>query len=488
MATLNPRLGPAASLRLKLLGAFGSALLVLVVVWIGLGALDRTEAAQLWIDHAVQVRNHTQSVAQKLLDARLARATYLISGDKSLLDDVRDLRNVSDLEVMALYSLTVDNELQQQRLRSLAPYIEHEVASMEASLAYADASDRDGLVRLVLERDDRKNFQVLDATLELIAAEENRLIATRSAYAEDRKVTARVLLIASGGLAFLLAIFVINRVRTGVIELEQANAIIAEQAATLAERGAQLERLVKELDQFAYVASHDLRAPLRAIATLAHWIEEDAGDKLDDDGKEHLRLMVSRVARMEALVEGVLAYARAGRSPEATVDIAVGELVREVIDLLQPPEDVTVVVETPMPTLHGARVPLQQILMNLVSNAIKHGKRPGHVRIGARREQDHWVFYVADNGPGIDRQYHERIFTLFQTLEARDRVESTGIGLAVVKKLVEQHGGRIWVESEVGAGATFSFTYGARVGAEGRAAARLAEAGPVGQTGPAAAK
>jgi signal transduction histidine kinase len=452
------RLGQG-TIRIKLLAAFASTLLILVVVWIGVAAITRTEAAHYWADHAVMVRAHAHAILKRLLEARLARSTYVISGDPNLLRAARNLRTVTTSEMSALSTLSADNPEQLTRLMAMAPFLELEVAGMEESLRYADEDDLDALTSIVLQNLDRTNFARLDEALDAVAAEEDKHIVTRTSIARQRTDTARILLIVGGSAAFLLMIFVINQIRVGVRDRESAHATIAEQARALALRGQQLERSLKELDEFAYVASHDLKAPLRAIASLASWIQEDSGDKLDDEGREHLQLMVSRVARMEALVEGVLAYARAGRSPHATETVDVGELVAEVIDLLEPPADVTISIEGVMPKVEVVRVPFQQVWMNLVSNAIKHGGQPGRIRIGVADNGAEPRYYVADAGPGIEPQYHERIFGLFQTLASRDRVESTGIGLAVVKKLVENQGGKVWVESAAGDGTTFHFTY-----------------------------
>lgn len=447
------------SIRHKLFAAFASTLLILVVVWVGVEAIGRTEAARYWADRAVLVRSHAHAILNRLLEARLARATYVISGDPALLAEARNLRTVTDSQIHALGTLTGDNPQQQVRLVALAPYLEHEVAGMEESLEHAEQEDLDSLTSLVLKHRDRSNFALLEEALEEIAAEEDNHIEVRTEIARERTDTARTLLIVGGGLAFLLMIYVISRIGSGIQVLERASATIAEQANELATRGQQLERSLKELDEFAYVASHDLRAPLRAIASLASWIEEDNAERLDDEGREHLRLLVSRVARMEALVQGVLDYARAGRSKETAEDIDAGALVGEVIDLLEVPEGTEILVETALPTVRAARIPFQQIWMNLLSNAIKYGAQPGTVRVGANAGDDGPVFYVADDGPGIDPQYHDRIFQLFQTLRPRDEVEATGIGLSVVKKLVESQGGRVWLESAPGEGTTFRFTY-----------------------------
>jgi signal transduction histidine kinase len=213
------------------------------------------------------------------------------------------------------------------------------------------------------------------------------------------------------------------------------------------------------LDQFAYVASHDLKAPLRGIASLAQWIEEGLGDRVTGESREHMALLKGRVRRMEALIEGILSYSRAGRRRDRAEDIDVVALVRECIELLAPPDSPTIDVAPNLPAVRGERVALQQVLMNLIGNALKYAGDAAHVRVDWSDEGDFVRFAVSDNGPGIAPQFHDRIWQIFQTLAPRDRVESTGIGLSVVKKLVETRGGRVDLQSEVGRGSTFFFTW-----------------------------
>ena len=235
----------------------------------------------------------------------------------------------------------------------------------------------------------------------------------------------------------------------------------AEHAHHEAEQArAVLERSNQELDQFAYVASHDLKAPLRGIAHLSQWIEDDLREVMTNETREHLRLLRGRVGHMESLINGILDYSRAGRLRSQPEPVDVGRLLAECVELLAPPSEATLEVAPGMPTLDTERVPLQQVFLNLLSNALKHADRPEvHVRVTAREVGDFWEFSVADDGPGIAAEYHARIWGLFQTLRTRGELESTGIGLSVVKKSVESRGGRAWLESTPGQGATFRFTW-----------------------------
>ncbi|MCZ6676221.1 MAG: ATP-binding protein [Candidatus Poribacteria bacterium] len=215
----------------------------------------------------------------------------------------------------------------------------------------------------------------------------------------------------------------------------------------------------KDLNDFAYIASHDLKAPLRAISSLADWLKTDYGDKLDDPGKEILDMLGGRINRMYNLIDGILQYSRAGRVREEAVKINLNELVVRVLDTVAPPENFEVTIPDELPTIWGEPTCVEQIFQNLVENAIKYMDKPdGRIEIGCVRANGCWRFRVADNGPGIEERHFERIFQMFQTLAPRDEIESTGVGLAVVKKSVEMCGGKTWVESEVSQGSTFFFT------------------------------
>ncbi len=221
-----------------------------------------------------------------------------------------------------------------------------------------------------------------------------------------------------------------------------------------------LRKRNQELDHFAYVTSHDLKAPLRAIANLATWLGEDLEGQIPEENQQQLQLMQSRVKRMDGLIQGLLEYSRVGRKNTPLKIVNVNDLIKEAIDSVAPSPEFEIVIANPMPTFKTEALLLRQVFANLIDNAIKyHPHNSGKVTISVTETEKFYQFAVADNGMGIDPQYHERIFTIFQTLQARDTIESTGIGLSIVKKIIEGQGGKIWVESQLGDGAIFYFTW-----------------------------
>jgi PAS domain S-box-containing protein len=220
-----------------------------------------------------------------------------------------------------------------------------------------------------------------------------------------------------------------------------------------------VDKINRELNDFASIVSHDLKAPLRGIKTLANWILADCADKLGDQANEQINLLLDRVERMYNLIEGALQYSRLGLTKGNQVQVNLNTFVPEIINMVVPPENIKVTIENELPVIECDETQIMQVFQNLLSNAIKYmDKSQGWIKVGCVGEEDFWKFSVADNGPGIEKKHFEKIFKIFQALPTSPMFEGTGVGLTIAKKIVELYNGKIWVESKVGEGSTFFFT------------------------------
>lgn len=252
-------------------------------------------------------------------------------------------------------------------------------------------------------------------------------------------------------------------------QAEEALRILNEELdLRVSQRTAELEAANKELKEFAYIVSHDLKAPLRGINRLTQWLREDYPSILGAKGKEQLDLLGEQVKRMDNLIDGILRYSRAMHGSEHEELVDLNTLVSQVIEMLMPPAHITIRLENTLPVIRGDPVQITQVFQNLLSNAMKFLDKPtGKIAVASEDAGKSWIFRVEDNGPGIEPRHHERIFKIFQSGTPQTNRDSTGIGLAVVKKIVEFYGGRVWVESTIGQGSRFYFTWPKRIREEG---------------------
>ncbi len=243
-------------------------------------------------------------------------------------------------------------------------------------------------------------------------------------------------------------------------ELSKLSSSLDEMARVLAQNFTLLKRKNEELDQYAHIVSHDLKAPLRGISNVVSWIEEDHSAELPPKVHDYLQLIHGRLDRAENLINGLLSYARVGREGFETEETDVHALVRQIVDEESFPATMSIEVSPSLPTFRTQRLPLSQVLTNLVNNAIKyHDKTDGVVKIYSKEGADHYEFFIEDNGPGIAAAHQTKIFRIFQTLQERDSFESTGIGLAIVQKILEARKDQVKVHSQQGQGSIFSFTW-----------------------------
>jgi signal transduction histidine kinase len=487
----------------KVLAALLSPLLVVVVAILAFLGIHNVRESQDWVGHTREVIDVLRQTELSLVDAETEQRAYLLTHATRYLDAYHATTQHSRELLEQLTGLVGDNPAQVVRAKELRAQVERKLAQLATTVDLFEHKGIDSVREYILSGYGAQQLELARAKVQEMGDAERSHLVERN-QRRDREIRFTEWIIAGGSLCAVLLAVLVNigirhdltiqrgnqrlleeqaaRLETQRNSLEQSEHALARQleaernlsdrlaAASaaaemaLAERNvasAALERSNRELNQFAYVASHDLKAPLRGIANLAQWVEEDLGEAMTDRSREHIRVLLSRVRRMESLIDGILAYARAGRGEGQREEIDVGQLVHEVRELLSPPTGLFAVDVPPdLPKVAAIRAPFQQVWMNLLGNAFKHARREGgEIRVRAMDRGPQWEFSVTDNGPGIAPQYHERVFGIFQTLAARDKVEGTGIGLATVKKLVESEGGRVWVESQAGQGATFRFTW-----------------------------
>jgi light-regulated signal transduction histidine kinase (bacteriophytochrome) len=241
----------------------------------------------------------------------------------------------------------------------------------------------------------------------------------------------------------------------------ERTAELDERAKELAERAKELARSNAELQQFAYVASHDLQEPLRMVASFTQLLAKRYKDKLDDDAREFINYAVDGATRMQALISDLLTYARVGTQGKDLAPTDCEALFKRVLESLRfvIGESGVVISHDPLPTVMADPQQLGQLFQNLLTNAIKfRGAEPPRVNVSVERNGSEWKISFRDNGIGISSEHAERVFVIFQRLHTKTEYPGTGIGLAICKKIVERHGGRIWIEPSIGGGSTFCIT------------------------------
>ncbi len=482
-----------AQARSKLAALVSIAFLVLAMAgtffWVEYereGALDAARRYR-------QLTTNTQALLTAVVDAETGQRGYLLTGDDRYLEPY-------DAAVTRVSSLlvAVENDLGDRAMREqLHSVVDAKLQELAEIVMLTQSGDTRAAIA-VMQTD--RGAVLMDRIRTILADIETRADAERRQAVERRELFTRSGQVGTIGallaLSLLLMVvwFAIRRdfetsaVQQELIQrqagelaaksqgLERALATVEEHNVALAHANrdlevaardkqramADLERRNEDLDQFAYVTSHDLKAPLRAIGNLATWIEEDMPPTTSAEVRENLTLLRQRVTRMETLIEGILTYSRAGRAPArpttGSIPTTIAAVAEDVRLLLGLDEDRLEViggdVASPVQQTEFA-----QVLANLVSNADKYGGAGGRISIDASERDGVLTIGVRDRGPGIDPRFHKRIFEIFQTLAPSDRADGAGIGLAIVKKLVSGAGGRVWVESELGGGATFRFTW-----------------------------
>ncbi|MBT9393351.1 CHASE3 domain-containing protein [Hymenobacter sp. NST-14] len=451
------------------------------------------------VEHTYQIIQSTSELRMHLRDIQGQARSYLLLNDSSYLPDFHTAIPKAHATLDTLQALTRDNIRQQRRLDTLRLATDDELAYLRSWRR--NTPTRQAVQQLIVG-DERMNS--LRALLNRIKAEENQLLQSRRRQQDFYENTTPAAIVFSAVLAALLVFWLFGKITRELRANEQLQTTLAQtnekvnqriqiidaladrvvqgdysvkitdrEQDSLGNLAASLNRMTqtldtsftaletrnRELDQFAYVASHDLKAPLRGVLTVVKWIEDELSHEISPQMGQYLTMMKGRLHRLEDLINGLLAYARAGRTERPLEPVPVQELVQEVAELVVPPT-FEVLIPQPLPVLLADRLSLQQVFTNLMGNAAKYHHRPdGRITITARDSGDGFEFRIQDDGPGIAPQFHQKIFLMFQTLRDRHTAESTGIGLSIVKRIVEEQQGTIRVESAEGQGSAFIFTW-----------------------------
>ncbi|MBF9143565.1 sensor histidine kinase [Hymenobacter properus] len=486
---------------------------IVVGLALAVGVLLLTAAASFWsirglkvqterVEHTYQVLQEAEAITAVLKDAQAGTRGYLLTGDTLYLRPYSMATDQLPESLARMHALTVDNPAQRARLDSLQALVEQEFRILRPLTEIRTSMSQSAMQTLLdTDRQTLKQVRMLYAR---IKRNELNLLAQRTELQDIFEKATPIVVLVSAVLAVLIVVWLVMKIVSELAdnrrlqgELASVNAEVSRRIAqirTLAEQVVQgdytvkitdsaednlgglaaslnrmtqtldesfsaLEKRNQELDQFAYVASHDLKAPLRGVTTIVKWIEDELSAEISPQLRTYLDQMKGRLSRLEDLINGLLAYARVGRTAQPPTPVDVAQLLGEVAELVVPP-DFTLRIGPDMPTFVTDRLGLQQVFTNLLSNAVKyHHRGAGHLEVTCRDIGRCYEFRVQDDGPGIAPEYHQKIFLLFQTLRDRHTAESTGIGLSIVQKIIDEHKGSIRVESAPGQGAGFIFTW-----------------------------
>lgn len=271
---------------------------------------------------------------------------------------------------------------------------------------------------------------------------------------EKRPIIKTVTTVKLGGRTHLLESFV------DIAELKKTKQALEKLNNDLEWTVCELRQSNKHLQNFIHVAAHDLKTPLRGIATLAQWLVTDYAEKFDEQGQQNVNLLITRVNHIDKLLDDMLRYSKIERTRQKEGPVDLKAVLAKIVDEMELPKKIDITIAEKLPTVTADENHLKQVFENLLSNAVKYmDKSEGIIKVGCTEENETWKFSVSDNGPGVESKHFERIFRIFQTLSADKETGGTGIGLPIAKKIVELYGGKIWVESELGKGSTFFFTF-----------------------------
>jgi signal transduction histidine kinase len=466
------------SFKTKLVGGLATALAILLLVAVlSYSSLVRNSEDRRSVMHTHLVLEKLDALQIHLTDAETGERGYILTGLESYLPPYQVAYALVAQNLHSLRELTADNPVQQDSLDRLEPLARARLSELQDRISLRKKAGLAAGASAVAGGSREPIMEQIRALIAIMKQEEDRLLVQRSNELEASSRRTKSILVVGEllGLLFLSAAGLVIRqemihraraeeeVRTLNRDLERR---VAERTAELAERAKDLERSNMELQQFAYVASHDLQEPLRTIASFTQLLAKRYNDKLDDKAREFINYAVDGSKRMQTLINDLLSYSRVGTQGRPFAPARCDAILDRVLKNLKIGVDAcgALITRDPLPVVMADEGQLAQLFQNLLTNAMKfRGADVPRIHISAARDGTAWKIMVRDNGIGISPEHSDRVFVIFQRLHTKTQYPGTGIGLAICKKIAERHGGRIWVEPSPGGGSTFCFTIGGEI-------------------------
>jgi signal transduction histidine kinase len=443
------------------------------IVMLGLASLILVSLNVFFYWSFIQQKETTERVAKsrailRKLESLFSTVKDAETGQRGYHSAIKKLRP----QVEELQTLTRADSKQQQHLSTLNPLITQKLAELQKSINLRQNQGFDAALSEVLTNEGKQLMDRIRDTIHQMQQDKNQQLQTW--LKQRQEVAARGQLTFSAGIVLNLVSFylVYRAIQQEMRERKQAEVLlkqlneqlearVQERTVQLKEANAHLLYSNRELEQFAYVASHDLQEPLRAVNSYAQLLARKYQGNLDAKADKYLGYIMEGATRMQQLIDDLLEFSRVGTRGKELKPTACEVVLERVLENLQVAiaQSQAQVTHDPLPIVMGDEIQLIQLLQNLISNAIKFRREElPQVHISAVQRENDWIVSIRDKGIGMESEYFDRIFTIFQRLHSRAEYPGTGIGLAVCKKIVERHGGSIWVESELGVGTTFFFT------------------------------